>query len=69
MCAKCHHWWGKKSRQSGKWFAEKYPERQMYIDENENVLGTIAPTWYEEMIEWYQGEIAEMEEAAIVGDD
>jgi len=31
-CMKCHRWWHDNPTESGKWFAEKFPARNAYLE-------------------------------------
>lgn len=57
----CYHhhinWWHKHPTESGKWFAEKFPERLKKLEAQhlENTkLGSIPLSWYQEQIEHYK---------------
>jgi 5-methylcytosine-specific restriction endonuclease McrA len=32
LCFKCHRWWHDNPTESGKWFANKYPEKENYLE-------------------------------------
>jgi hypothetical protein len=32
LCYRCHRWWHDNPTESGKWFAEKYPDREVYLE-------------------------------------
>lgn len=65
LCGGCHIWWHGFPTESGEWFKEEFPDRQLFIEGMKNVKmkdelmdrGATYREWLEDWIHYYESAI------------
>ena len=60
LCAGCHQWWHDNPIDSGRWFAEKWPVRESYLQAKK--LEPLRPIRTPELAEWLAERKRKLEE-------